>query len=1044
MGKKENFPEFISDSYRSFPLVFFFFFLGGLVLSAGIALIIYKVNYDADSKILVEREEEILSVNQLLINEHLQRLEDDILYLSSLQRTKDFVRSNYNPSYDPSVLFISFLKRKKRYTKISLIDRSGKVILQETGFSPVREYTGSDIEKESYRFFDTLMARRSTGVYFSPFIFETPYAMPGLSVGKVMTDGRGKEKAGLVLEYESSGLFNLLYKSMHYSMGSVFFTDNSGFLIPVNEAENPEKEVLRRMLHSKTWHDAKSHSEGHILTDAGMISFINVRLSKNNTDTGWKLLSFITSRKMDSYFSSVREKRNVYFLFLSGVSFILAFFFAFYRVRRRIVQKELLLLRTAFSQSANAIVITDPDGSIKFGNNAFQKITGYTLDELIGNNPRVLKSGYHSKEFYHTLWKTILSGNVWRGVFLNKRKDGTTFWERATITPVKSRKGVVSYYMAVKEDISEIKKRENELRKERELLELAKIDAENAKREAEKADRLKSVFLANISHEIRTPMNAILGFSRILFESEADRARQEQLRIILDSGEHLLMLINDILDFSQIESGKVELVSVKIRIPDIINSVVMLLKQKTDTKNIELRTNIKDIPDVLIGDENRIRQILINLVSNAIKFTNRGYVSLDASWNGEILSVAVKDTGIGIPPDKQSLIFEPFEQQDSTTFKKYGGTGLGLTISRRYAERMGGRLTVSSKPGEGSCFTLELPLKICTDALPLSESRHNKILPLFIRWKSRMKGNRTMEDILNGAVQKLPRQLTEIYFSAVNENVSQLRRFVHALKGSTGNLKMIEVYEKLEKLDSFLNMNNPDMKKIFPLCEDLYYLGLRVGDEYTFHREDPYKIEELEVVDDIRILTADDDESNRKVIEAFLEYDGMRTDFAANGQEVLEKLGKNIYDVLVMDIQMPVLDGMETIQRIRHKKAYDNLYVIAVTGSADEEKGKMYFQAGFNDYLTKPVERNLLVSKIMKGKRISGTEHHVSQEIIDRLSESVNIFNRKHIMSIADTIESDGNSPLSSVVARRLRVIARAFDLEALQQLIEELKEERV
>ncbi len=720
MRGKWRLRELVTRNLWSLVLAFFIFFAAGSVVSLGASLLVYSVNYNSERTVLLQREKEILSINSIFINEHLQQLEDDVTYLATLKRTRDFVESGYSTTYTPGVLYRSFLKRKEGYREILIRDASGKAVLKTIGTS-----TGDEsVETLSMvPFFKNLMRRKSFGVYFSPFMYSASKASPGLFIGKVIADREGNRKAGLVAVYESSPLFRLLHKSMYFSQGFFFFTNPQGTVLPVDETEDPEMGALRKVITSPGWLQSKNRTEGYVQTEEGIVSFARVHLSRNESAIGWKLLSFITRRKLDTYFSPVRRERNVLLIIFLFFSVVLSLVFSVLRVRKRVVQNELLLLHAAFDQSANAIVITDLEGTIAFGNSAFEKITGYTLKELVGNNPRVLKSTYHGRDFYRSLWETIRSGKVWRGVFLNKRKDGTPFWERATISPVKNDKNSVIYYMAVKEDISEIRERENELKRERELLELATIDAENSRKEAERANKLKSIFLANISHEIRTPMNAVLGFTRILLEDETDGIKEDYLKTILDSGEHLLMLINDILDFSKIESGKMELVLVKLRIRDVVASVVTLMEQKAAEKKLQVTVRAENVPDVLIGDEKRIRQILINLVGNAVKFTEKGGIDIAASWDGETVHIAVTDTGIGIPPKEQDRIFKPFEQENTAALKKYGGTGLGLAISKRYAEHMGGTLSVSSTPGEGSCFTLSLPLQTSAGRSDLQSSQ---------------------------------------------------------------------------------------------------------------------------------------------------------------------------------------------------------------------------------------------------------------------------------------------------------------------------------
>lgn len=1040
MEDKKKLFQLVKANYLYFIKIFLVFFTALFVFSVLVSAFVYSFNYKADRQVLVHNEEEVLLFNELLINEHLKLLEDDMEYLSTLKRTADYIKNHYDKRYTPSVIYKSFLERKKIYSDVSIVDSSGKERLRLDYSNEGAVEVSSDRlqdRSESY-YFQKLMETDPSAIYFSRFDIGKSTKLPILRIGKVFVDNEGNRQSGIILTYQGSSLFKLIYKTAYYSRGLIYLVNSNGTVISVENFKSNGENVLEKQAVSEILNQLKNMQKGSVINDLGLMSVTPVRLSENPDASSWVLLSFIDKKKLNEYFHNARKKGIVTFIFLISISLIFSAIIAFYRVNRKITQNELLLLRAAFSQSANAIVITDLDGNIKFANKAFEKITGYDLDELIDRNPRALKSGYHDEKFYKELWDTITNGEVWKGIFLNNRKEGGTFWERATITPVKNDKNQVQYYMGVKEDITGSKRIENELKLERERLEIANI-------ELERANRLKSIFLTNISHEIRTPMNAILGFARILFESETDISRTEKLKTIIDSGEHLLMLINDILDFSRIESGKIEITPIKLRIYKIIASVVSLLKVKADAKNLQLIVEkTENVPEVLIGDENRIRQVLINIVSNAIKFTDQGSVVITASWSNGFLIVAVTDSGIGIPQDRLDSIFEPFEQQNSSTHKKYGGTGLGLTISRRYAELMGGELRVSSTLGEGSSFILRLPLKECVNDVS-DKVAIGEVKPILDMWMDRMDGNPEMENILRSAIDKLPAQLSKLYFAAVSGDIRHVKEIAHTVKGSTGNLKMLEVYDKIKEIDYLSGEKPPKTETILSLCEELYYFSVRLSNEQSCQKRTPEEIEELEVIDEstesIRILTADDDESNRYIIKAFLKLAGFQTDFAVNGEEVLEKLERTPYDFLFMDIQMPVLDGIETIKRIRGDKKYNGLFVIAVTGNVTEEDKNKYLEMGFNDYISKPVEKDLLLSKLkLKTSSVSNTELRLS-EIINELSLSVRIFNPGRITAVAESIEAYPQNTFLVNIAVRLRNIANSFNSDALPKLIEELKE---
>jgi PAS domain S-box-containing protein len=366
-------------------------------------------------------------------------------------------------------------------------------------------------------------------------------------------------------------------------------------------------------------------------------------------------------------------------------------------------QAELMLhkLSRAVEQSHNSIIITDLNGTIEFVNPAFCASTGYQAAEIIGQNPRLFKSGRQSPAFYHKLWQTLKTGHAWRGTFINRRKDGQLFHELATISPLKDARGVITHYVAVKEDITQLKNTQQ-------ALEQAIASAEQARHAAESANRIKSRFLVTMSHEIRTPMNSIIGFSEMLEAQTMDAQQREYLHIIRHSGRALLSLIDDILDLSRVEAGKLKLDDTPVDIAAILRDVPRLFTPKLHEKKLALSVDIApDLPALVLLDAQRLRQILLNLLSNAIKFTEQGGIKISAWYegadrNGVNLGFAVADSGSGMSTLQCATVFDAFEQQN--TAREDGSTGLGLTITKRLVELMGGAITLDSTLGQGSIF----------------------------------------------------------------------------------------------------------------------------------------------------------------------------------------------------------------------------------------------------------------------------------------------------------------------------------------------------
>ncbi len=362
-------------------------------------------------------------------------------------------------------------------------------------------------------------------------------------------------------------------------------------------------------------------------------------------------------------------------------------------------QEKILKLSKGIEQSPATIVITDLNGTIEYVNPKFCETTGYSETEAIGQNPRILKSGTVPNPVYRDLWDTIISGRVWKGEFQNKRKDGSLFWESATITGIKNEKGLITNYIAIKEDITESRKMQRELIQ--------------AKEKAEESDRLKSAFLANMSHEIRTPLNSIIGFADLLGDSDFDEEQKaEFIRTIVDNGNSLLVIISDIMDFSMLESHQLKIRNESIPIKKLVNELWNDFNPKALQKGIELRIDQPvETPDVqVVSDLYRIKQIFSNLIGNALKFTTEGYIEIGYRVKAEFIEFRVKDTGMGIPPEFHEAIFDRFRQVDTTKTRRFGGNGLGLAISRNLVHLLGGKIWVESEPDKYSEFFFTIPL----------------------------------------------------------------------------------------------------------------------------------------------------------------------------------------------------------------------------------------------------------------------------------------------------------------------------------------------
>lgn len=627
--------------------------------------------------------------------------------------------------------------------------------------------------------------------------------------------------------------------------------------------------------------------------------------------------------------------------------------------------------------SAAIFAETDLKGTITYVNDKFIEISKYARDELIGQNHRIINSDYHSKEFFSAMWKTILAGQVWRGEIKNKARDGSFYWVDTTIYPVKDEHGLLQKFAVIRFDITDKK--------------LAYIDLEKAIEEAKMASKAKSEFLANMSHEIRTPMNAILGMADLLAETELNVEQRKYVTIFQRASTNLMNIINAILDLSKVEAGLVEMEEICFDLKDILLEVVDLERPKAKSKGLELIANFDEaLPTRYVGDPLRIRQILTNLLGNAIKFTNEGHVEVGLFTNadperaGNILFY-VKDTGIGIAQDKMDKLFTPFSQVDTSTTRKYGGTGLGLSISKRLVELMNGNIWVESVEGVGTTFSFSLNLPILCDQI----SKQKEAIDF--------KGNRIM------VIDSNPLNRLSIVNFLTSEGVICFEAdsglaAINILKDNIDkkiHFDLIVIDNQLADMDAilFYEISNTVLFNLIPvvmLTSIDNKTGREVGvSEYlmrpvkkndllyavgkALRKKAPGEIDQavspLKRNNSLNILLVDDSIDNRILIQAYLKNTNHSITEAENGNIAVEKFKMFKFDIILMDIQMPILDGLEATRQIRAWESAQFLAptpIIAFTAHALQEEIEKCYAAGCSNYLSKPVRKSALQYMIDK------------------------------------------------------------------------------
>ncbi len=388
-----------------------------------------------------------------------------------------------------------------------------------------------------------------------------------------------------------------------------------------------------------------------------------------------------------------------------------------YDINQKLNQNARLLEATVVN-AKDGVIITTADlengPEIIYVNEAVTRISGYEAEELIGKTPRILQGPSTSRETLKELKETLLKGRSYKGELRNYTKDGIVYWLDISIVPVKDEQGVITHYAAIERDITQRKIFEKQM--------------EVTKDAAQVANRAKGDFLANMSHELRTPMNGIIGLSELLMEMDMDEEQTELAAAVNSSSRNLLILLNDILDLSKIEAGELTLENTPFDLGRCVSQTIDLLSHMASKKGLVLESHIdSSVPDRITGDPARIQQILNNLISNGIKFTETGHVSLDIKnipdgAGDPELYITIRDTGIGIPQDKQEAVFQKFTQADVSTARKYGGTGLGLAITKELVGIMGGKIGLESQEGVGTTFHVQIPVGMAQSG---SESLQN-------------------------------------------------------------------------------------------------------------------------------------------------------------------------------------------------------------------------------------------------------------------------------------------------------------------------------
>jgi len=655
---------------------------------------------------------------------------------------------------------------------------------------------------------------------------------------------------------------------------------------------------------------------------------------------------------------------------------------------RKQAELELKKLSRAVEQSPTSVVITDTNGTIEYINPKFTNLTGYSATEVLGKNPRILNSGNMPPGHFKNLWETLLAGREWHGEFHNKKKNGDLFWEYARISPIRNNEEQITHFVAVKENITERKRLQTELMQ--------------AKQAAEDATQAKGDFLANMSHEIRTPMNAVIGMAHLALKTDLSRKQSDYLTKIQSSANSLLGIINDILDFSKIEAGKLDMEAVDFSLDDVLDNLANLVTVKAEEKeDLEVLFALApDVPRQLVGDPLRLGQVLINLSNNAVKFTDAGEVVVSTEMvekDAERLTLkfSVSDTGVGMTEEQMAKLFQSFTQADTSTTRKYGGTGLGLTISKRLAELMGGEIWVESEYGKGTTFSF-------TANFGLGKEKAKRIF----RPSQDLLGMKVLVVDDNATSRGILQEMLESFSFEVSLTASGEEGIAELEAASKDKpIDLVIMDWKMPGMDgieaSKRIKNHKSLSKIPPIIlvtaysrEEVMHQAEQVGlDGFLLKPVNPSMLfdaimqafgeavpetsrvaqrpeQEAEVLKHLRgarVLLVEDNEINQQVAKEILEGAGLNIALANNGQEAVNAVKETNYNAVLMDVQMPVMDGYTASREIRNLKSeIRNVPIIAMTAHAmagDEQKS---IDAGMNGHITKPIDPDQLFATLQK------------------------------------------------------------------------------
>jgi two-component system sensor histidine kinase/response regulator len=663
-------------------------------------------------------------------------------------------------------------------------------------------------------------------------------------------------------------------------------------------------------------------------------------------------------------------------------------------VRQRKAAEKMALedqtrLQTIFDTAAEAIVVIDTRGTIQRWSQSAQQIFGYTPEEAIGANVAILTDGIGEPEhtgFIKRYEKTREAHIIGIGrEVIGRRRDGSAVMIELSVG--EAIVGDEVFYTGIMRDITRRKEIEEEL-----------IDA---RRQADAANEAKTAFLANMSHEIRTPLNAIVGMTHLLRTTNLSERQAGFVERVRVSSQNLLAIVNDILDSSKIEAGKLDIEHIPFDIEKVLRNVADVVAQKAASKGLEFLLSIEpDVPLSLIGDPLRVGQILTNYANNAVKFTNEGEIAVSVQVVSDCdemvrLRLSVTDSGIGLTPEQQAKLFQSFQQADASTTRRYGGTGLGLSICKRLAELMGGEVGMESAPGKGSTFWFEAPF------------RKDDHLRTIREYRARSTGTRVLvvddnesaRNILSGMLEDMGLSVDqadggalaiEAYQNSLESGAPyavifldwhmpgmdgyEVANRIRSLSGSPDEpaLVMVTAYGQ-DGFNDAAKENNLLTVLMKPVSASLLFnvvVQLFDGGENTIGSQiEPAGQGTLPAapnLEGVSILLAEDNTTNQEIVVELLRDTKATISIVANGKEAIDRIEKEAFDIVLMDVHMPVIDGVAATKLLRKNERFNELPIIAMTANVMSGDRQRFIEAGMTEHLGKPIDISAFYSMLAR------------------------------------------------------------------------------